>query len=261
MAAASGEVQSVSRALRLISALAEAGNDAGVHELARFAHLHVATAHRLLRTLLAEGVVEQDGGSSRYRLGPVVLRWAEAYLASAELRRAARPCLEELAARTGETVHLMVLGGDAGVYVDRVDSPQRLRVATPVGQREPLHCSAVGKALLAFLPPATRARVLSAGLPRRTPRTITDPGELEEHLGQVRRAGYALDDGEGEVGVRCVGAPIFGRTGTVVGALSVAAPAARLPRAQAEALGDVVRAAAADVSRRLGHTDTVGTAG
>ena len=247
------EVRSVSKALRLVSALAEAGHDAGVHELARSSRQHAATVHRLLRTLVAEGVVEQDTGSTRYRLGPLVLRWADAYTAATELQRVARPLLEGLAAETGETVHLMVLSGDCGVYVDRVDSMHRLRVATAVGHREPLHCSGVGKALLAFMPVEAQVRVVASGLQRYTPRTVTDAETLAAHLARVRDLGYAVDDGEGVVGVRCVGAPLLGRGGRAVAAISVAAPAARLPCSAIPGLAERVVAAAAAISCRLGY--------
>jgi IclR family KDG regulon transcriptional repressor len=238
--------------MRLLTALAEAPSPVGVHELARAVRTTPTTAHRLLRTLVSAGIVEQDEQTGRYRMGSVVLRWADAYAASVGLRRAARPVLEHLAMQTGETVHLLVFDGQRGLYLDRVDSPQRLRVATPIGHRESLHCSAAGKALLAFLPEDVQRRILDQGLCRRTPNTITDPERLREHLAEVRQRGYAVDDGEGELGVRCVGAPILGRRGDVVGALSVAGPAARLAREDLDALAPTVREAAAQISQRLG---------
>ncbi len=250
-------VKSVAKAVRLIDALA--GSEAtsvGVREVARTLRLNPTTAYRLLTTLVEQSVLRYDPSTSRYWLGPRVLRWAEAYTRGAELPRVAHPLLEALATETEETVHLLVADGDQGVYVDRVESPLRLRVACPVGYREPLHCSAVGKALLAHLPSERQEKIIAEGLPAVTAKTITDPVELRMHLAQIREVGCAIDDGEGQMGVRCVGAPIFGASGGVVGAVSVAGPAARLPHERLLVLAVNVRRSAAAISKRLGHPGT-----
>ncbi len=155
---------------------------------------------------------------------------------------------------TRETVHLMVLDGETGLYVDRVESPQRVRVASSVGQRELLHGSAVGKAILAHLAPDRLDAILARGLPRMTVRTITDPGRLRRHLAMVARRGFALDNEEGEPGIRCVGAPIFDHRGQVVASVSVAGPAYRLSLARLGSWAAPTRDAAAAISAALGYS-------
>ncbi len=247
-------VKSLDKALRLLRFLAEARRELGVHELARAVGVAPATAYRLLRTLEEHGLVGYNPAGARYRLGLGVLELGEAFLVTTELRQVARPYLTRLADETGETSHLMVLDGVMGVYLDRVEGPQRVRVASSVGRREHLHASAVGKAILAHLPPERRRAVVeAAGLPAFTPRTITSLPVLEAHLAEARRLGYTIDDEEGEPGIRCAGAAIWNGRGEVVAGLSVAAPAFRAPLEVLQGWGGVVREAAREVSRALGY--------
>jgi IclR family acetate operon transcriptional repressor len=195
-----------------------------------------------------------------YVLGLRLAELGHVALDTLEIRAKARPVLEGLMEATRETVHLMLLDGQTGLYVDRVESPQRVRVSSSVGHREYLHCSGVGKAILASLPPSRLAEVIARGLPRLTPRTITHPGRLRRHLAGVVRRGYAIDNEEGEPGIRCVGAPVFDHRGDVVASVSVAGPAYRLPLAQLAAWGPRVAEAAAAISAALGFRgDDAGT--
>jgi len=155
-------------------------------------------------------------------------------------------------ASTRETVHLMMLDGQTGLYVDRIESPQRVRVASTVGFREFLHCSAVGKAILAHLPGARLEQVIARGLPRLTTRTITDPARLRQHLAVVARRGFAIDNEEGEAGIRCVGAPIFDHRSQGLAWVSVAGPAYRLPIGRLAGWGRRAREGAMAISAALG---------
>jgi DNA-binding IclR family transcriptional regulator len=148
----------------------------------------------------------------------------------------------------------MVLDGVMGVYLDRVESPQRVRVASNIGHREPLHGSAVGKAILAYLPEEQLETVIAtAGLPPITRRTITDPAELRAELAKIRARGYTIDNMEGEDGVRCIGAPVLDRRGEVIGSVSIAAPAHRMPLAALHKTAGLVMGAAGRISDALGH--------
>jgi IclR family acetate operon transcriptional repressor len=245
-------VKTVEKALRVLLHLGAVGRELSLGEVAGGVGLHPSTTHRLLSVLTRHGFAQGGAVRGHYVLGLRLTELGHAALARLEVRAKARPVLEALGEATRETVHLMLLDGQTGLYVDRVESPQRVRVASSVGQREYLHCSAVGKAILAHLPAARRARIIARGLPRLTPRTITRRAALARHLARVAAQGYAVDNEEGEPGIRCVGAPIFDARGEAIASLSVAGPAYRLPLSQLVSWGPRVAEAAAAVSAALG---------
>jgi IclR family acetate operon transcriptional repressor len=244
------------RALDLLEALAEspAGVPLGVSEVARRAGVTKSAAFRILANLERRGYVAKDPVSARYTLGTHLVYLGELSLGAIDLRTAARPALEALRQRFGETVNLGVREGVEVVYVDMIESAHGLRMAARVGGRDYLHSTALGKAILAYLPPAERDQLLHApeGLPARTERTITDPVRLRAELDRVRERGIAEDRDENEVGARCLGAPIFDHRGAVAGAISVSAPDSRLDDARAAEVGLTVREEAATVTQRLG---------
>jgi IclR family acetate operon transcriptional repressor len=220
-------VQSVERALELLEALAEPGEAKGVSELARATGLPVATIHRLLATMVAGGYVRQDTGSHKYTLGSHLIRLGEA--AARDFAQFARPYLTELMEASGETANLAMFEDGQVAYVAQVASRHhRVRMFTEVGRRVNPHTSGVGKVVLAFCPrPEVEALLARTGLPRRTPRTITDQARFLAELDKVAGQGYAIDSGEEEVGVRCLAVPVFGVGGSVA-AMSVSAPEGRL---------------------------------
>ena len=247
-------VKTVEKALRIIDCFFSTAQELGVIEIARTVRENTSTVQRVVNTLCQHSYLQQHPRTRRYRLGLRFLEASSLILQRLELRPVARPHLEALRDATGETVHLMVLEGEVGVYVDAVQSQQTTCVVSVVGSRDELHSSAVGKALLAFLPERQVETVLTRhGLPRRTARTITKPAAFKQHLTEVRRRGYAVDDEEGEIGSRCVGAPVFDHTGTVVASISVAAPTQRLSRRQLPRVARLVVAAARDISQDLGR--------
>jgi IclR family transcriptional regulator, acetate operon repressor len=220
-------VQSVERALELLEALAQPGEGMGISELGRATGLPVATIHRLLATMAARGYVRQDSASHKYTLGSQLLQLGEA--AARHFAWFARPYLAELMEASGETANLAVFEEGQVAYVAQVASRHhRVRMFTEVGRRVLPHTSGVGKVVLAFRPrPEVEALLARTGLPRRTPRTITDPARFLAELDAVARQGYAIDSGEEEVGVRCLAVPVFGVGGSVA-AMSVSAPEGRL---------------------------------
>ena len=238
-------VQSVERALELLEALADPGEARGVSELGRATGLPVATIHRLLATMAAQGYVRQDPVSHKYTLGSHLIKLGEA--ATRQFGRFAGPYLAELMEVSGETANLAVLEDGQVAYVAQVPSRQhRVRMFTEVGRRVLPHSSAVGKVVLAFRP-RTEVETLMArmGLPRRTSRTITDLGRFLAELDTVARQGYAIDSGEEEVGVRCLAVPVFG-VGESVAAMSVSAPEGRLePKDIERILPEMLRISAA----------------
>ncbi|MBE3591129.1 MAG: IclR family transcriptional regulator [Firmicutes bacterium] len=211
-------------------------------ELAQASGIAKSTAHRLLRTLKMRGFVHV-GPDGRYRLG-AKSAWLRGLPAVVQRR------LDELRARTGETANLGMLAGREIEYVARSVSAHALRWGVDVGSRVPCHCTAMGKAVLAFRPDV---RVEPRELVPYTPRTVTDPEELEAQLELVRRRGYALDDEEFILGVFCVAVPVRDQDGRVVGAVSVAGPSVRWDRAAAMRHLDAIKAAGRAISRALGH--------
>jgi IclR family acetate operon transcriptional repressor len=240
-----GGVQSVERALELLEALADPGEPRGVSELRRATGLPLATVHRLLATMAARGYVRQDTATHKYTLGSHLIRLGEA--ATRQFSRFSHPYLAELMEVSGETANLAVFEGGQVAYVAQVPSRHhRVRMFTEVGRRVLPHTSGVGKVVLAFRPRGeVEALLARTGLPRRTPRTITELDRFLAELDTVARQGYAIDSGEEEVGVRCLAVPVF-RIGDSVAAMSVSAPEGRLePRDVERILPEMLRISAA----------------
>ena len=244
-------LQSVSRALRAIELIGEAG-ELGVTELGRRLGVHKATASRLAATLAEHGFVQRDPDSDRYRLGFRLVALAGAAMADLDLVRAARPVVEDLAERTRETVNVGVLSGDEVIYLDQASGARSIVSVSWVGRRTPLHATAAGKVLLAFADQAERDRLLRGALAALTPRTIVDRRALAEQLGTVRERGYAQTFEELELGLNAIAAPIRGAGRRVVAALSVSGPAFRVRPEDVARLGRLVMDAATAASRRLG---------
>jgi IclR family acetate operon transcriptional repressor len=220
----SGGVQSVSRVLDVLEVVANAGGEMALSEIAATSGVPLPTVYRLARTLVDRGYMRQLP-NRRYALGSRLIPLGE--VAGAMLGTWARPCLEHLVAELGESANLAALDGDRAVYVGQVPSTHSMRMFTEVGRRVRLHSTGVGKAILSLLPDdEVRALMARAGMPSHTSHTMTDAEELVAALHRIRRDGYAVDEGEQEVGVRCVAVPIDGVTSRM--AVSVSGPAGRM---------------------------------
>lgn len=223
---ADGGVQSVDRALSVLEAVAAAEGEAALGEIAAELGLAVPTVHRLLKTLAARGYIDQSS-SRRYTLGSALIPLG--LQATPRLALEARPMLQELELEIGETVNLAVLDGDMIVYVAQVPSRHRMRMFTEVGRHALPHATGVGKAMLATLPDdRVRAIVRRTGMPELTAATLTTEDALLADLRETRRRGFAVDDGEQEVGVRCIAVAV---PGTSPAAVSISGPAARVTEA------------------------------
>lgn len=219
-----GGVQSVDRAIDLLELLADAGGEATLSELAGRTALPLPTIHRLMRTLLARGYVRQLP-SRRYTLGPRLIRLGDA--ASRQFGADARPFLARLADELGESANLAIIDRDMAVYVAQASSTRSMRMFTEVGRRVYTHSTGVGKAILAQLPdPAVADIVTRAGMPPATAKSIDAVPELLAELDRIRERGYAIDDGEQEIGVRCFAVPVLGAPTPT--ALSISGPDARV---------------------------------
>ena len=242
-----GGVQSVQRAAALLEAIADSAEPRTAPELAERCGLNRSTAWRILATLEEEGLVDRDPASNRYSIGPAAARLAAA--ATDSLPRAARPHLEELSRRTGETVSLAVPQRLQLVYVDQVQAPH-VMAADWLGRAVPLHATSTGKALLATLPPEELDAALTRSLPQFTDRTITDPAELRAELDRTKRRGYAVSRGELETALWGASAAVKDRNERAVAVVSVWGSTGRL-KAKGR-LDELGRAAAATASAIAG---------
>lgn len=242
-------IQSVDRAIRILTAL-QGARRLSLSELASRLELAPSTTHGIVKTLVEHGMVVQEHGSTRYQLGPAVLRLGNVYLDTLELRSKAIPWAEDLARRTGLSVRTGVLLIDDVVIIHHEPRPDGSRQMPEVGIVIPVHASALGKALLAFLP-EERDRVLTSGqLRSMTGETLTTPGALRGQLAEVRSTGFATEQDEAVIGESGLASPVFDATGTAVGAIAVV-----IPSGNSLTSGDVrdaVRETARAISRELG---------
>ena len=226
-----------------------------VSEVATLLGIPKSTAHALLCTMCEIGLLRRTA-ERRYRLGWRILALSTTLLATTQYRAEARPVMEDLVARFGETVHLASLESGRVLYVDKLQGTRAVQVSvTGVGVELPAHCSAVGKVLLAFRPwEEVAAMAVQKGLPALTPHTITDLGRLREELELVRQRGYAFDIEEAVLELCCVAAPIRDHRGHVVAAMSLSVPAYRFHR-QKDELRRAIVSACREVSSRLGYSE------
>jgi IclR family acetate operon transcriptional repressor len=246
------QVRSVLRAIRILEAFRE-GSSPTVTELARSLKLPKSSVYELVCTLAAEGLLAKEEATNRYRLGLRLVELARSADRDLEVRRVARPLIERLRDRLNETVQLTVLDGDEILYVDGCESSRQLRTFFQFGDRAPLYCTALGKAILANLTPAEIERHLRRSLKAYTPDTLTDPQALRRELARTAARGYSVDDMEHEEGVRCVGAPIRDREGRAFASISASGPAQRLRPGRDREIARQLVAAAEEISRRLGY--------
>jgi len=225
-----------------------------VGEISRKTGLHKSTVHRILMALEYNRLIQQRPESGKYQLGIKLFELGNQAVSCLNLREIAKFYLIRLMEETQETVHLAVLEGNEVLYVEKVEGPHALRMPSRIGRRIPTYCTSLGKAMLSCLEEREVRRILqSRPFQSYTPNTITGMNKLLTDLEVTRKRGYAVDNEEIELGLRCVGAPIRDYTGQMVGAISVAGPSARLSQEKLPSLGDLVVKVAASISQELGH--------
>ena len=246
------EIQSVARAGSLIQAFTKA-DEWSTSALAREVKLHKSVVHRLLVTLMRSGILVQDPATDLFRLGPLMASLGRRAERSSNLLRMARPILEDLRDKSGETVSLCVLQGDRGLCLDVVESAQSMRFTVQPGDSFPAHAGCIGKVVLAFQPPDMVARVLrKRPLERYTEKTITDPRTLRAELSSIRERELGFSDGEITPGARSVGAPVFDAAGKAIASIVVSAPTVRMTDEGLPRFLAIVAAAAKQLSGELG---------
>jgi DNA-binding IclR family transcriptional regulator len=250
------QVQVIDRALSILDMLSAQGPDLALGEISEKLELHKSTVHRLIMVLERHKLIERNASSGRYRLGLKLFELGTKALAQLNLRDRARPFLERLVLETSETVHLCVLDDSEVVYLDKVEPERSVRMATSVGRRNPAHCTAVGKAMMAYLPLAqVESIVRKQGMKAITSNTITSFLELKKELAAIRERGYSVDNEEIEEGVRCVGCVVQNFSGEPVAAISISGPAFRVTLEKVPGLATAVVAAAHGLSQGLGFKE------
>ncbi|WP_228001883.1 IclR family transcriptional regulator [Nocardia australiensis] len=247
-------VQSLDRAIDALEVIKDAGKGLTVTEVAAQIGASKSATFATLYTLVERGFVISDGqGAGRvYRLGFALALLGHHALAQTSLRDAAMPFLRSLTEQTGLSSRVAAYQNDAAVIVGQVDAPGQVRFDLKMGDRELLHCTGVGKAILAQLPDSRVGEIVSdSGLPRRTSRTITDVDDLIASLAEVRQRGYAVDREEDAEGIVCIGAPVWDHRRSNVGAISATGLRVSMQEKDIHRLGEAVRSHAQRLSRHL----------
>ncbi len=251
MVQSSIRLKTVDRALQVLLQFDKEHPEWSASELAQVLDLHRSIVYRILTTLERRGFVTQADRRGRFRLGLKLVELGNVVLASIDVRQVAHSIMARLVRETGESAFLTVVSDDESVCIDKIDSPQRIRVTLTVGGRYPLHAGASNKILLAYLPPDTIDKLIAKGLEPITPNTITDPTQLKENLNMIRQQGWAYSTGELTPGVAAVAVPLWDGDGTVVAAVSIAGLASQLSEDKLPMLISMTRQAAGDVSAQF----------
>jgi IclR family KDG regulon transcriptional repressor len=249
------DIQSVVRALRVLELLAAEEASLSLRDITERAGLSKPTVFRILSTLKKMDYVEQEPVSGNYLLGLKVFEMGSAFIDKMSLRSFAMPLIQELVDKYNETVHLAILDKSDIVYIDKIDGTQTIRMMSAVGKRGPAHCTSVGKAILAHKSPEEQEEILGAReLVKLTKHSITDKEALKKELEQIKQKGYAIDNEEQEIGLKCVGVPIFDYHGKVIGGISVSGPSSRFSSARLKnELIPLVVETAEKISHRMGY--------
>lgn len=248
-------IQAVSHALDLLEQFHDDVDELGVTELSKRLKLHKNNVFRLLATLESRGYIEQNKATENYRLGLKSLELGQTFIKQMGLLRQAKPILERMVEESNETSYVAIYKDNHIVYLDVVETNLTVRVVSRVGSRLPAYCTASGKVHMAFMSDEELDELLAKlSFVQHTPTTITQPDELRAELAKIRDQGYAFDNEELDLGVRCIAAPIRDYTRRIVGAISISGPTMRVSNERSESeLVPLVLQASDELSTRLGY--------
>jgi len=248
------KVQALDRAFAVLDLLGESDIPLGLAQVASSLQLHKSTAHRFLMVLERHRMVERTA-SGKFRLGLRLYDLGNRAIEQYDLRDRAQPHLRRLVAETEETAHLCILEAARVIYLDKIEPARSVRMITRIGASNPVHCTAVGKAMLAFLPEERAADVLRRlRFERFTPRTITTAEALRAEMEKTRRRGYAVDDEELEEGLRCIAVPVLDAQRLPVAAVSVSGPSFRVTAHKLPLLANQLLQCVRGISTDMGYT-------
>ena len=247
-------MQTIDRTVEIIETVGASPVGLTLTELCTSLELPKTTAFRILQALVGHDVLRKDESTKVYRLGPALITLGAHAVQQWDLRSVSRPYLQQLARATNETVFLSVLYKDAAICLDTLDSDRSARFLVGVGRKMEFHAAAAAKAILAFLPDDEIARIVDReSLRPLTSQTITEADQLIAHLKQVRQRGYAFCDGEAEVGVRAIAAPIIQGGHQAIGSVGIVAPAERLDEEARERMLPLLRESVRQISEDMGY--------
>lgn len=248
-----GQVQSLSRGLKLLERLAESDDGVVLTDLSQQIGLAPSTTHRLLSTFLQHNFVRHDPFLGKWYIGVAAFSVGNAFLHHRDFLAQSRPVMHQLMEKTGETVNLALFDQDKAVFVAQVESREMMRMVVKIGSHAPLHASGVGKAYLATIADDEVSAILHRqGLPRVTENTLSTPESLKVDLQRINECGYSFDNEEHAIGLRCVASTIHDEAGKAVAAISLSGPKARIPDDLVPKLGQQVLDSANLITATLG---------
>lgn len=249
-----GKVQSVERALIIMESLAKSQDGLTITEISNKVDLHKSTVHRLLATLIKMGYAAQNKNTGTYDITLKLFEMGYDKVQKADVLALAKPYIKELMTLSKETIHLVLREKAEIIYIDKVESKNTIRMHSSIGRRSPVYCTSVGKAMLAYLEEEEVREIWEmSDIQKLTEYTITNFDRMSEELEQIRARGYAVDEQENELGIRCIGAPIFDHNQEVVAAISISGPALRVTKERIKELGEAVKQYSLHISRELGY--------
>ena len=255
------DITALQRGLRLLHLFSQYSRGLTAKQVAGLSRLPVSTVHRFLANLVTAGFLSCDVDGT-YHLGIACFAIGQAAVGQLDIRRLSLPYLRELNHQTRETIHLTVRHGLSAVYVEKLDSPEPLRIHSRIGAAVPLYCTAVGKVMLAYMPEEEQERILpEIAIKRLTANTVGNLQELKTELYRVRKNGYACDLEEHEMHIRCMAAPIWDHNCTVQSSVSITAPVVRMPVTRLRQLAPLIQSAGLQISRELGYQPPVPSSG
>ncbi|MBU8918050.1 IclR family transcriptional regulator [Bacillus sp. FJAT-29953] len=247
-------IQSIERAADVLEIFLTTNSELSVKEISEKVNLSKSTVHGIIKTLEHRGYLQQNPDDLKYRLGIKLFELGNFVGKHLDIRSIARPIIKDLVNELNETVHLVLLNRNEIIYIEKEDGPRTLTMYSHIGKRAPVHCTGVGKAILANLSDQEVDRLLSIqNLQSFTEFTMTDKEEIKNHLKSIRECGYAVDDEEIELGLKCIAAPIFNHQGNVIASISCAAPKIRLDEERLPKVIAGIRKAALEISKALGY--------
>jgi DNA-binding IclR family transcriptional regulator len=247
-------VPAVGRALTVLELLTQSKKGFSISEVSRHLSLPKSSIHLILKTLEGRGYLQKNSQTGKYHFGLKLVSLSRTAIESLELREEAKPYLDSLMRKTGLTVHMAILERNEAVIIEKVQPLGLVQLATWIGRRMDVNCTAAGKALVAFLPEEEfLGEIRSMVLPKHNHKTIVSVSKLRQEFGRIRELGYALDDEEDEIGLRCIGAPVFDNTERVVAAISVSGTTVQISTARVQTFARIVKKTAAAISARLGY--------
>ncbi|MBC2581870.1 IclR family transcriptional regulator [Clostridium sp. DJ247] len=247
-------VQSVDRSLSILEVLSDYENGLGITEISEKVKLHKSTVHRLLSTLIFKGYVEQNEITNRYKLTLKLFELGNKKVEKMNIVTVARPYLQEIMEKTNEVVHLVVRDGVEIVYVAKVESQNTIRMYSRIGKRSPVYCTAVGKSMISHMNKEEVREIWeNSDIKKYTENTIVDFEKFKEHIKLIKKKGYAIDEQENEIGIRCVAASVFDYSGKICGAISISGSIISFTEDKIEQFSKLVIEYAKNISRELGY--------